>query len=191
MKFIHLIFLFVLTFSSCITSYRDYPTIDAPTKSSSPSKLKLFYHLEPFPILEFGGYAALKSVFKTKLNSQFNETEEIFDPKVIPQKGIYCRVVTQWAPVSAQTLIFGYLSIATATLLPAWSSNEGFDVTYSLYKDGQKVKDFTYTPRRSVFLWLFSLPVIWVNLFTASEEEVFKATSYQFIEDAKPYLNEL
>ncbi|MBM9590941.1 hypothetical protein JWG41_10825 [Leptospira sp. 201903075] len=191
MKFVHLLFLLILTFSSCITRYRDYPIIDPPAKTSNPSKIKLFYHLEPFPILEFGGYAALKSFFKTGLKSQFSDTEEIFDPKNIPQKGVYCKVSTQWTPISAPALIFGYLSMATATILPAWSSNEGFDVTYSLYKDGQKVKDFTYSPRRSIFLWIFTLPVIWVNLITSSEEEVFKATSYQFIEDAKPYLNQL
>ncbi|EMY71562.1 hypothetical protein LEP1GSC199_1531 [Leptospira vanthielii serovar Holland str. Waz Holland = ATCC 700522] len=190
MKFLHLLFLLVLTFSSCITYYRDYPTIEAPQKSSNPSKVKLFYHIEPFPILEFGGYTALKSFFKTKMKSQFSDTEEIIDPTSIPKKGVYCKVSTQWAPISAPALIFGYISVATATILPSWSSNEGFDVTYSVYKDGQKVKDFVYSPRRSIFLWIFTLPVVWINLFTSTEEEVFKATTYQFLEDAKPYLNE-
>ncbi len=191
MKFIHLLLLLILTFSSCVTSYRDYPVIDAPTKTTNASKIKLFYNVEPFPILEFGGHTALKTFFKTELKSKFNDTEEIRDPKNIPQKGVYCKVTTQWAPITAPALIFGYLSMATGTLLPAWSSNEGFDVTYTLYKDGQKVKDFVYSPRRSIFLWIFTLPVIWVNLFTSSEEEAFKATSYQFLEDAKPYFNEL
>ncbi|EMY60275.1 LIC12231 family lipoprotein [Leptospira terpstrae] len=191
MKFIRFMFLLILTFSSCITYYRDYPIVDASSKTSNPSKVKLYYHIEPFPILEFGGYTALKSFFKTKLKSQFSDTEEILDEKNIPNKGVYCKVSTQWAPISAQALIFGYLSLATATILPAWSSNDGFDVTYSLYKDGQKLKDFSYSPRRSIFLWIFTLPVVWINLFTSTEEEIFKATSYQFLQDVKPYLNEL
>ncbi|TGL88807.1 hypothetical protein EHQ68_09230 [Leptospira congkakensis] len=190
MKFSHWLFLFILTFSSCVTSYRDYPLIDTPSKFSNASKSKLYYHLEPFPILEFGGYTALKSFFRTNLKSKFSETEEISDPKTIPAKGVYCKVSTQWIPISAPSLIFGYISVATATILPAWSSKEGFDVTYSLYKDGQKIKDFNYSTRRSIFLWIFALPAIWVNLLTSSEEEVFKAMSYQFIEDAKPFINE-
>lgn len=190
MKLIHFLLLFLITFASCITTYRDYPQIEATSKPTGVSKNKLYYHLTPFPILEFGGYAALKTYFKNTASSNFSEAEEITDPKIIPPKGIYCKVTTQWAPVSAPALIFGYISIATVTFLPAWSHNDGYDVTYTLYKNGQKIKDFNYSPRRSVFLWMFALPVIWVNLFTSSEEEVFNAISTQFMEDAKPYLNQ-
>lgn len=190
MKLLHFFFLFLFTFASCITSYRDYPRIESTSKPAGVSKNKLYYHLTPFPILEFGGYAALKSYFKNNISQNFSDSEEIIDPKVMPPKGMYCKVTTQWAPVSAPALIFGYISIATATFLPAWSRNDGYDVTYTLYKDGQKIKEFNYSTRRSVFLWMFALPVIWVNVFTSSEEEVFKAMSAQFVEDAKPYFNQ-
>lgn len=189
MRLFPLLTLLSLFFANCITTYRDYPVGEHLSASREISKEKFYYHIAAFPILEFGGYASLKSFFKSKITKNFNGVEEILDPNEMPEKGIYCKVNTKWVPLSAPSFIFGYLSVATATILPAWSSRDGYDVTFTLFKNGQKIRDFNYSSRRFVFLWIFTLPVVWVNLFTSSEEEVFQAIANQFMYDVQPYLN--
>ena len=98
---------------------------------------------------------------------------------------------TQWKPLGLPALIFGYISVSTLTILPAWSVQEGFIVHYHLFLDGEKIKSYEYEITRKAGVWLGLLPFIWANLFTYSEADAFKATAFQFFEDAEPLLSEL
>jgi len=70
----------------------------------------------------------------------------------------------------------------------SWSTEDGFDVYYDFYVDGEKVKTFYYEIKKSIGIWVVLIPFIWVNWFTPSKEKAFEATAYQFINDVQPYL---
>lgn len=89
---------------------------------------------------------------------------------------------------SIYTLVFGYLGLGTLTILPFWSTEDGYDIQYEVRKDGKLVKAFQYEVRRSGFIWLPMLVVSWVNIFTYSEREAFEATAYKFFDDAATVL---
>jgi hypothetical protein len=86
-------------------------------------------------------------------------------------------------------LIFGYLSIATLTILPAWSTKDGYRVKYHLYVDGEEKGVYRYEITRKFGMWIVLLPFVWINLMTYSEEDAFEATAYQFFKDAGPILS--
>jgi len=104
-----------------------------------------------------------------------------------PEKGLYLEVETKWKPMTMPALIFGYISVSTLTLLPAWSMHDGYIVKYNIYVDGQKKEAYTYEITRKAGIWLGLLPFAWINLFTYNEEDAFEATAYQFAADAQAY----
>lgn len=166
---------------SCITTYRDFPTTMVGRKPENKRNSTLYYQIKPFPILDFGGEKALNDVFKHK--SIFANTEAVSE---IPREGIYCLVETQWMPLSMPALIFGYISIIYLTILPAWSTQEGYVVRYHLFVNGEKKETFEYEITRKTGLWIVFLPFAWINFLTYSEAEAFEATAYQFFEEASP-----
>jgi hypothetical protein len=87
---------------------------------------------------------------------------------------------------SIPAMVFGYISASTLTLTPFWSTQDGSDLFFEVFKDGERVKTFHYEVRRKGFVWLPMLPVAWVNFFTYSEEDAFRASAYKFFADARP-----
>jgi hypothetical protein len=164
---------------SCITTYRDFPIAMIGKEPQSKLYDTLYYKINPFPILDVGGQRALHSVFKQKTN--FTNTIHVLD---MPNEGIYCLVDVKWKTPSLPALVFGYISIAFSTFLPAWSLQDGYVIDYHLFVDGQQKKVFEYEVTRKVSLWIALLPFIWVNLLTYDETEAFEATAYQFLQDA-------
>jgi hypothetical protein len=82
-------------------------------------------------------------------------------------------------------MAFGYLSAITFTILPAWSTKDGYDLYFELYRDDIKVKTFDYRIKRVGGVWIALLPFVWVNFLTNSEEDAFEAATYQFFRDVE------
>ncbi len=170
---------------NCISSYKSTSEVSSlSNKFEKNNKIKLFYHIKPFSILEDGGRDELKKFFKSKF--PLAETEEMEDR--IPEKGYFCKVSTEWSRFSLPSILFGYISISSLTIIPAWSTQDGYDITYSLYKDGAKIRDFNYSIRRKLFLWILNIPFLWINLITDSEADAFKIINNEFSSDVKEYL---
>lgn len=170
----------ILLFSNCITWYNH----EIPENlRDNQNNTKLSYKIEKFDILDFGGRNGLRKVFRK--GSLFSEAEEVTED---PKQGYYVQVKEEWQPLSAPALIFGYISIASATFFPAYSTSDGYLINYNLYRNGEKVKTFKYSIGRGVFLWFATVPFLWVNLITESEEEVFYLTGKQFAKDVQSYL---
>lgn len=166
---------------ACIT-YRDFPE----EMVNNPPKEKRFgtlhYNIKPAGVLSLGnGAEALHAVFKSR--TPFATTEKIETP---PARGLFCEVQTLYKTPTVPAFAFGYLSVATLTILPFWSNHDGYRVAYTVYRDGQKVKTFEYDITRKGAVWLLLAPFAWVNAFTYSEAEAFEATAYQFFKDATP-----
>ena len=172
--------------SSCIVTYRDFPTAQLDRPAPGKTYDVLYYKIKAFPTLDAGGQSALHRAFRAQ--TPFERTEKRDEP---PDRGLFVQVVVKWKPITLPFIIFGYLSLQTLTILPAWSTHEGYYVDYVVYVDGVEKRTFEYEITRKGVVWIVLLPFIWINLFTHSEEDAFIATAYQFFEDAAPIFSEV
>jgi hypothetical protein len=165
--------------NGCVMGYRGYPHVQF--SDSPPPKTLGHYSYDVQGVSLFGGYSALQDFLKK--DSPF-QTTEISDD--IPPKGFYVRAKIQTLSPSIPSFVFGAISFSMLTFIPMWSTKDGFIVVFEVYRDGEKIKSFDYGARRTTVGWIVLLPFVWVNLFTASEEKVFRSIGKQFFEDAAP-----
>ncbi len=130
-----------------------------------------------------GGYSSLQHVFRDA-----GICRKMVPADTSPEKGLYIEVETKWKPMTLPALVFGYISISTLTLLPAWSTKDGYFVKYDVYIDGKKKETYNYEITRKGGIWIGLIPFSWINLITYSEKQAFEATANQFVQDARPYL---
>ena len=185
-KFSQFISLFVLLafFTSCITTYRQFPSDMIGKEPTVSANEKLYYMIDKFPVLDAGGETALQRVFREK--TPFEKTKRVTE---VPDVGTFCHVKVDYAPLTFPALIFGYISVSTLTFLPAWSLKDGYRVSYQLYVNGEEKETYEYNIIRKFGLWLPLLSLIWVNIFTYSEGEAFEATAYQFFHESKGFVS--
>ncbi|EQA37231.1 hypothetical protein LEP1GSC047_4020 [Leptospira inadai serovar Lyme str. 10] len=167
--------------NTCI-DYHQFPEEfihKAPEKTTGKSIL--YYKIENGTI--FKGKNRLKEIFAKE--TPFSETISTANP---PAKGLFVRVQIESVPPSIPAILFGYFSMATLTILPAWSREDGYDVEFQISKDGSPVKSYTYPIRRKVFAWILMLPVVWINASTYNEQEAFAAITNKFFADSKDFL---
>ncbi|TGL56375.1 hypothetical protein EHQ58_17250 [Leptospira ognonensis] len=182
MKKIIFLIIWSFTFSGCIISYRDYPKLLPIPEREKVKDAAFVYNLPNFPQFNLGGREALKNYFDKK--TPFKSTVEGVD---VPKSGYLVNVKVDYRSPSKPALVFLGLSTVTATLLPAWSEQDGYDIAYHLYKDGKPVKVYEYHLFRNYGQWLPLILGIWYNGETATEKEVFERITDTFFEDAKEY----
>src|SRR5689334_13228972 len=121
----------LLSLTGCVTTYRDFP-VDALGQRPKPGTCNvMYYNVQRLNILDMGGYNQIQNVFKNA-----GVCRKMVPVDEYPEKGLYVEVVTKWKPLTMPALIFGYISVSTLTLLPAWSTNDGYDVKYNVYING-------------------------------------------------------
>jgi hypothetical protein len=179
---------------SCITTYRGFPEerVGAPP---SPSQFKkLHYHIQPLNmIMVAGGPDALQNYIVHR--SPFTTVEPVpviskgveRNP-IVPEKGLFLNVEVRWKPPSVPALIFLYLSAQTVTILPSWSHQEGYVLTFTMYLDGKPQPPREYTVNRHLYVWLPLIIAAPANLGTYTEREAFEATAHQYFSDIQPWL---
>lgn len=171
------------TLMGCVATYRDFP-VDALGQKPEPGTCNvMYYNVKRFDILDMGGYSKLQNVFRDA-----GMCKKMVPVDTNPEKGLYVEVDTKWKPMTMPALIFGYISVSTLTLLPAWSTKDGYVVKYNVHVDGMKVETYNYEITRKAGIWIGLIPFAWINLITHDEEDAFEATAYQFVNDARQYL---
>ncbi|MBJ6802614.1 LIC12231 family lipoprotein [Geomonas propionica] len=171
-----------LLLSGCAT-YRDFPADALDHKMTTGTCGVMYYNVGKFDMLDVGGYSTLQNVFRdAKMCKKMVQVDEK------PEKGLYVDVETKWKPMTVSALAFGYLSFSTLTLVPAWSTRDGYIVKYNIYVDGAMKETYRYEITRKAGVWLGLLPFAWINAFTYSEDEAFDATARQFSFDAQSFL---
>lgn len=169
--------------TGCMT-YRDFPTEYVGKAPEAKPYSKLHYKLNQFEAISLGGATdTMRGIFRSK--TPFQETEAVDD---IPAKGVFCMVSFESKPLSLGSLAAGYLSYSTLTLLPAWSTRDGYFVKYDLYVDGEKKRRYEYEITRKAAVWAGLLPFVWVNALTYSEQEALEATAFKFFKESEPIL---
>ena len=160
----------------CITSYRGHPTgASAPQKKFEGT---LHYRIRGGSM--FSGDDALKRVMKRE--TPFALVERT-DSDVA--RGVFLKVRIQTLPPSAPAMIFTYISYALLGLIPTWSTQDGYEIFYEIFRDGELVKSYAYDVRRTTFFWLVVLPFSWISLALPSESEAFEATAYDFFRQSE------
>lgn len=164
--------------SGCYAVSYKYPATSGKPTARRPDTL--YYQILPVPQLSFGGgYDQLRASFRA--NPVFARSEASREP---PAGGVFVRVHTQVHDMSMPALAWGYISLSTLHILPAYSGSGGFDVRFHLFVDGAEVALYEYPVRRRIFAWLPLVVFVWVNLVTSSEADAFAAVSRQFFIDA-------
>lgn len=182
LTFIATLLLILFMLSNCIISYKDYPKILPLPSEEKTLDTPFVYVLPTFPQLNLGGREALKNYFDTK--TRFKKTMEGID---VPKVGYLVNVKVNYRSPSPIATAFLGASTLTATFLPAWSTQDGYDVQYILYKDGKKVGTYDYHIFRNYVQWILFIPISWYNFETATEKEVFERMTLKFFEDAKEH----
>lgn len=131
----------------------------------------------------FGGTSGLKDLFRK--GGYFRSVERV---SVVVDKGLFIDVRIRSISPSIPAIAFGYISVSTLTLLPFWSTQDGYEVLFDLYRDGKRLKSYEYEFRRNSFIWAPMVALIWVNAFTPSEYGSFEAVGRKFLDDARPVI---
>lgn len=134
-KFGFIISIFFM-FNNCLISYKDHPKILPLPAEEKSNDANFVYALPTFPQMNLGGREALKNYFQNK--TRFKNTVEGVD---VPKVGYLVNVKVNYRSPSPEATVFLGISTLTATLLPAWSTQDGYDVQYLLYKDGKKSRN--------------------------------------------------
>jgi hypothetical protein len=171
--------LFLLLLSGCYVISYSYPD-GVERRGAAKREATLYWHVNRVPQLTLGGAEdQLKASMRD--NPVFAHSIEV---EKAPAQGLYIEVRTQEQEMSALALVWGYISISTAHLLPAYSGSGGFNVRFYVYQDGQEKRIYEYPVRRKIVAWLPLVAFAWVNLFTDSESDAMAATTDQFFADA-------
>ena len=174
------VFVGIFFLQSCaIVGYHTTPDSWSAKPSPQTYSQKLYYSINNFGGLTFGGYDELRHVMNQ--NRVFGQLERVSE---IPATGTYLQIETKNRDPSAACMVWGYISLSLLFILPAYCDSSGFYIQYHVYKDGHEQKMYEYEIQRKAFAWLPLIAFVWVNLITSSEEHAFRAVTNQFFEDA-------
>jgi hypothetical protein len=174
----------VFTLSGCVTTFRDFPAEKLGGPHPQKMQNTLQYKVTKPQILDFGGTERMRTYFKR--DTPFASTEEA--AATPPAKGLFVDTRIDWKMPSTPSMIFGYISAVTLTIIPMWSTKDGYTITFDVYRDGAKVQTYPYEITRKFGAWILLLPFIWVNLATYDETQAFEAVANKFFDDAAPVL---
>lgn len=178
-----LLYVFVYV-TGCVGHYKNIPDVDRSPLNNNISK-NVKVGIKKLPIVVSSGKKAIEDAFN---ESKLFDNLEVYFEDDIPKEGIFIHVETKYKAPDLPAIVFGYVSVSTATILPAWSNNDGFDIYYRIYINGNLEKTFRYEKRRFAASWIFLLPFVWVNLFTTGEYDAFYTSTYDFLKSAQPIL---
>lgn len=119
-------------------------------------------------------YGGCSSSRPSAYNSQWQEMEVV----VIVLEKPYPWYNGPWGPLE---VISGHF----IGLIPVYSGQGGWELSYSLYERNALKKTYNYEITQKRFGWLLLLPFSWINFFTYSLEDALRSTTAQFVVDAQ------
>jgi hypothetical protein len=98
--------------------------------------------------------------------------------------GVGLAIRVRDVPASDAAEAMAIVSMATATIVPAFSGSEGLDVRFEVQSQGKSARTYEYQARRRVLIWLPLLPFVWVNLITPDRADALRGVARQFLHDS-------
>lgn len=172
----------LLALSGCVSHYTNVSDgVAKPYAATSPVSFKVYDRVR------MSGDGPQAVVTTLKQHEFFREAVQSYDIG-ISANGTFVEVTPLYREPSFMAMLFGYFSLSTLTILPAISDEDGFDLRFEVYREGKMVFSREYETRRFMVLWAGTLPFLWANWLTASEEDAFAAVTQQFLMDAQAVL---
>ncbi|PJZ24553.1 hypothetical protein CH352_13555 [Leptospira hartskeerlii] len=168
----------LLLFSNCIINYTDFPKRELKELKSDPSIQKDQDRIQ-FLISRFPGLSRNEPEVRKALSEKGWKEVENYPP----ENGYYIDMKSSQKDPSLTAMIFLYLSYATFTILPSYSGKDGANIIFTVYKDNVVWKTFEYEITRKAFVWILTLPVLWLNYTCPTELEAYQAVIDQFESD--------
>lgn len=176
----------LITLSGCIVTYRDFPTANILPNPHEPAvhprclqTVRFDRNVEAWSRLSVEG--ALQEVLETYggCSSSLLEIYAFKDPET----EVIVSVLEKPRPWRSEDpdMILGSLYL----LIPAYSEQAGWELSYSFYNRYQLKKTYKYEITEKRASWLVLLPFAWINFFTYGLEEAVRSTSAQFVVDAQ------
>jgi hypothetical protein len=193
-------FLLLLSLTSCIVSYEVLPEMD-PAQLNVPKPVTPFTYsavmAEPpktqepiFPLRSFYGYYSPANDLKRILKEKDQLFSEAVSTDTVPSGGrdVQVGVRVYIMPPSRSAIIAGVISHLAVPffppLIPYFTGEGGYLVSYGLYVDQELRKTYRYEIKRKGLSWVVLLPFTIANFFTKSEEDALRITAKQFFLDA-------
>jgi hypothetical protein len=159
--------------------------------------ISVFSHIYPLipqldPIGEPGYHEVARVLTASGMFSDMIEA-----PKA-PETGVYCYVDFEVRERSAALKAYGGFHYAATIVtlglysvavmfgvLPYYAGEGGTTVVYSLYRDGQLQRMYSYPITKKGAGWIVLLPFAWLNFFTNDLKDAVRGTTLQFLIDAQ------
>jgi hypothetical protein len=176
--------------TSCLVTYKETPKADESGRVSKKN-VPLYYYVDSFdlyskalarvgagfdfPYPSRDNYRELERAFAE--NHIFTEAIRAASP---PRHGIHCSVDVEHTPPSKPAEGFAFVSALTLTAIPSYSEGSADLLRFALSIDGELKKVYDYQVTRRKGTWIVLLPVAWINFFTPTRTDAFRAAVHQF-----------
>jgi hypothetical protein len=190
--------LVALTLSSCIVTYRDFPSATPESTPQVKTMVPIYYRVAPPPEEPFFRYGGPERVGRRGLYSTlargFAEIR-IFSSTAVaeapPATGIFTSIGVERKPESQAAVIWRLNPLALIIngllifIIPSYSGEGGWIVHFDLYLDAEYKKTYKYLITQKSLYWLGLAPFLWINLITYDINAATIATIHQFSIDAE------
>ena len=193
-------FLLLLPLTSCIVTYEVLPKADPAQLNVQKPATSFTYSAvmaeppkvqEPiFPIRSFYGHDSPANDLKRILKEKDQLFSEAVPTDTVPSGGrnVHVGVRVYVIPASRSAIIAGVISHLAVPffppLIPYFTGEGGYLVSYALYVDQELRKTYRYEIKRKGVSWVVLLPFTIANFFTQNEEDALRTTAKQFFVDA-------
>ncbi len=103
--------------------------------------------------------------------------------EIPPEKGIYIRSYKTTKFSSNTANFFCWFSAITLKLVPCYSESSGWNIMYTIYKDGESQKSYSYEIINKKFVWIGAIPFSWLNYLVPQYEQAYAEATQDFLLD--------
>ena len=181
-----LLFVFLLTTSGCIVTYRDFPVATPlPSPYESPVQPRCRQSVQFDRNVDAWSRVTVEDALQDALTTYGGCSSSVlvvYESK-LAETAVVVSVLKKPRLWPSETLEM--FSESLYLLIPIYSGHGGFELSYSFYGRYQLIKTYKYEITEKRASWLVLLPFAWINCFTYSLEDAVRATTAQFIVDAQ------
>lgn len=192
-----LLFLLLVTLSGCIVTYRDFPIpnpLPNPYEPAATSRCRQTIQFPGGPEREstnetrftgVGSRLHVEATLQDALNlyGGCHSTLPVVEGAQPAEAEVVVDVLEK--PHPWYSLVLEVTSRELFGIIPVYSGQGGWELSYSLYDRHELQKTYTYAITQRRYFWLLLLPFSWINFFTYSLDEALRVTTAQFVVDAQ------
>jgi hypothetical protein len=180
-----ILFVLLISLSGCVATYRDFPAatpLPGPAEPAAPPRCRQAVQFDR----NVDGWSRMT-------------VQDALRDALTTYGGCSSSLLLVYQSAAAETAVMvsvvkkprvwpgepeEMLSESLYYLIPIYSGDSGFTLTYSFYARNALRKTYTYEITEKRASWFLLLPFAWINCFTYSLDDAVRATAAQFVTDA-------